>query len=231
MPVNLLVVLGCVLADQRQSLETMVLPHPRTQPSPSEIFRRLSRTRCSAEGRDNVWLCRISVLTSQKPAYLCCSDQTGEFLECSDLVPALILVDSAGKSTVLSILGNLIGRDSGTVTFEGGFSRPPRGTLGIVPQKNVLFPELTCFQTLRVWSAVKRLDNTESNEDINQLLRDCDLEEKIHCNANNLSGGQKRKLQLGIGIVGGSKSAFIDQLNYPFLIFILVAVLLVDEVS
>lgn len=128
-------------------------------------------------------------------------------------------LDSAGKSTVLSILGNLVGRDAGIVTFEGGIPRPPRGTLGIVPQKNVLFPELTCFQTLQVWSAVKRLDNLENNEDIKQLLRDCDLEGKIHSNANNLSGGQKRKLQLGIGLVGGSKSASID--NQCIVLFVI----------
>jgi ABC-type Na+ transport system ATPase subunit NatA len=74
----------------------------------------------------------------------------------------------------------------------------------IVPQKNVLFPELTCYQTLRVWSAVKG-DGTQ-NEDIVQLLKDCDLGSKIHSNANTLSGGQKRKLQLAIGLIGGSKS-------------------------
>jgi ATP-binding cassette subfamily A (ABC1) protein 3 len=94
------------------------------------------------------------------------------------------------------------------VTFEGGVSRPQRGTLGIVPQKNVLFPELSCYQTLRVWRAVKWSSNSSPSEDIEQLLRDCDLESKIHSNADILSGGQKRKLQLAIGLVGGSKSMF-----------------------
>ena len=113
---------------------------------------------------------------------------------------------SAGKSTVLSILGGLLSRTSGSVAFEGGVSRPPRGTIGIVPQKNVLFPELTCYQTLRVWRAVKWSENSVENEDLQQMLRDCNLENKIHANAGTLSGGQKRKLQLAIGLVGGSKS-------------------------
>ena len=101
-----------------------------------------------------------------------------------------------------------MGRTRGSVLFEDNLEKPPRGTIGIVPQKNVLFPELTCYQTLKVWSEVKRisLDSAEGDEDIEQLLRDCDLGTKIHYDASKLSGGQKRKLQLAIGLVGGSKS-------------------------
>ncbi|TFK91173.1 P-loop containing nucleoside triphosphate hydrolase protein [Polyporus arcularius HHB13444] len=117
--------------------------------------------------------------------------------------------NGAGKSTTMSILAGLLGRTRGTVTFEGGVERPPRGTIGIVPQKNVLFPELTCYQTLRVWKAVKRAD--VGSDDIEQLLRDCDLEKKIHYNADALSGGQKRKLQLAIGLIGGSKIILVDE--------------------
>ncbi|TFK42170.1 hypothetical protein BDQ12DRAFT_710453 [Crucibulum laeve] len=119
--------------------------------------------------------------------------------------------NGAGKSTSLSIIGGLAGKTSGTVAFEGGVTRPPRGTLGIVPQKNVLFPELTCLQTLRVWKAVKWSNNSLGDEDLEQLLRDCDLEKKVNANANTLSGGQKRKLQLAIGLLGGSKIVLVDE--------------------
>jgi len=90
------------------------------------------------------------------------------------------------------------------VLFEGGVSQPPRGGLGIVPQKNVLFPELTCLETLHLWSAIKS-DVGTPREDLEELLRDCDLDAKIHSPAGTMSGGQKRKLQLAIGLVGGSK--------------------------
>ena len=111
----------------------------------------------------------------------------------------------------MSILGGLTGRTRGTVSFEGGASRPPAGTIGIVPQQNVLFPELTCLQTIKLWKAIKptTLESTSEEEDVQQLLRDCDLEEKIHYRAGGLSGGQQRKLQLAIGLVGGSNSALI----------------------
>ena len=90
--------------------------------------------------------------------------------------------------------------------------RPPRGTLGIVPQKNVLFPDLTCYQTLRVWRDIKYSSHsTSEGADYEQLLRDCDLGKKIHSNTNTLSGGQKRKLQLAIGLVGGSRVVLVDE--------------------
>ncbi|KAI0947262.1 hypothetical protein AcV7_009727 [Taiwanofungus camphoratus] len=124
----------------------------------------------------------------------------------------LLGANGAGKSTTMSILAGLLGRTRGTVTFEGGVQQPPRGTIGLVPQKNVLFPELTCYQTLRLWKAIKTASRTSGDdEDIEQLLRDCDLGKKIHFNANALSGGQKRKLQLAIGLVGGSKILLVDE--------------------
>ena len=122
------------------------------------------------------------------------------------------MIDSAGKSTCLSILGGLADKTSGTIAFSAGLARPPPGTIGIVPQKNVLFPELTCIQSLRVWKAVKWSPNSDANEDVEQLLRDCDLNHKIDANVDTLSGGQKRKLQLAIGLVGGSKSK-LDSLD------------------
>ncbi|TDL26396.1 P-loop containing nucleoside triphosphate hydrolase protein [Rickenella mellea] len=118
--------------------------------------------------------------------------------------------NGAGKSTALSIIGNLWGRTSGSVTFEGGVSRPPRGTIGIVPQKNVLFSDLTCYQTLKLWSDIKR-PKSGPKDDLDQLLKECDLGHKVHANAGTLSGGQKRKLQLAIGLVGGSKILLVDE--------------------
>ncbi|KAI0069551.1 P-loop containing nucleoside triphosphate hydrolase protein, partial [Panus rudis PR-1116 ss-1] len=107
--------------------------------------------------------------------------------------------NGAGKSTATSILGGLLGRTRGTVRFSGSLEKPPRGTIGI---------------TLRLWRAIKTPSGTREEEDIEQLLKDCDLGTKVHYNANALSGGQKRKLQLAIGLVGGSKIVLVDEAVY-----------------
>ena len=59
---------------------------------------------------------------------------------------------------------------------------------------------------LRVWRDVK--GGRETDKELRALLVDCDLAKKIDSNADVLSGGHKRKLQLAIGLVGGSTSAF-----------------------
>jgi len=117
---------------------------------------------------------------------------------------------------------------SGEVLFEGGVSQPPRGALGVVPQKNVLFPELTCLETLRLWSAIKG-DVGTPREDLEDLLRDCDLDTKVHSLAGTMSGGQKRKLQLAIGLVGGSKGGQNLDTSETVALTCHFPVLLVDE--
>ncbi|KDQ62888.1 hypothetical protein JAAARDRAFT_168184 [Jaapia argillacea MUCL 33604] len=170
--------------------------HPAMSPNTAISIRNLSKVfNTSTFRRGKGLVTAVADLTLDIPKY-------GIYV--------LLGSNGAGKSTTLSILGNLLGRTSGSVTFEGNVSRPPRGTIGIVPQKNVLFPDLTCYQTLRVWSAIKRSDLNEE-DDIEQLLRACDLGRKMHSNANVLSGGQKRKLQLAIGLVGGSPIVLVDE--------------------
>ncbi|KAH9937769.1 P-loop containing nucleoside triphosphate hydrolase protein [Epithele typhae] len=128
---------------------------------------------------------------------------------------ALLGPNGAGKSTLMAVLAGLTGRTRGTVLYGDGVREPARGSVGIVPQKNVLFDELSCLQTLQLWREIKTAGNAgatrESDADLEGLLRDCDLAEKIHYPSGKLSGGQKRKLQLAIGLVGGSSIVLVDE--------------------
>ncbi|KAH6912560.1 nod factor export ATP-binding protein I [Coprinopsis sp. MPI-PUGE-AT-0042] len=119
--------------------------------------------------------------------------------------------NGAGKSTAMSIIGGLEAPTSGQVIFQGGALRPPPGTISIVPQKNVLIPELTCLQTLQVWQAVKWSPTADPHEDLEGLLRTCGLSKKMNSNVGVMSGGQKRKLQLAIGLLGNSRIILVDE--------------------
>ncbi|KAG9080565.1 hypothetical protein FRC06_006412, partial [Ceratobasidium sp. 370] len=149
----------------------------------------------------------------------------------------LLGANGSGKSTTLGMVAGLEQPTSGSVVFgpdeedpEGG-ERPKkaenkpayggvgRRSLGLVPQRDVLFPELTCYQTVRLWRDIKlplarpcpSIALETSPESLEQLLCDCDLHAKVHSPAATLSGGQKRKLQLAAGLVGGSRIVLVDE--------------------
>ncbi|CAE7080467.1 unnamed protein product [Rhizoctonia solani] len=147
----------------------------------------------------------------------------------------LLGANGSGKSTTLGMVAGLEKPDSGWIEFNDqrevqvdekgkGFEKdveqaaPSSGgrmtSLGLVPQKNVLFPELTCHQTLRVWRDLKAARfpvEAEKDGDIDELIKSCSLEEKTHARASTLSGGQKRRLQLAAGLIGGSKIVLVDE--------------------
>ncbi|KAG8685402.1 hypothetical protein FRC08_013128, partial [Ceratobasidium sp. 394] len=149
----------------------------------------------------------------------------------------LLGANGSGKSTTLGMVAGLEKPTSGSVVFgpdeegleDGGGAgraegKPVQGgmgrrSLGLVPQRDVLFPELTCYQTVRLWRDIKlplarpspSVPLETSPESLEQLLRDCDLDGKIHSPAATLSGGQKRKLQLAAGLVGGSRIVLVDE--------------------
>lgn len=118
--------------------------------------------------------------------------------------------NGSGKTTLLRIIAGLESATAGEVTYLDGMTRPAAGDLGIVPQKNILWNELTCSQHLTLWSALKRPSGTRPDE-VGELLSECGLLDKKHAAAGSLSGGQKRRLQLAIGLVGGSQLVLIDE--------------------
>ncbi|KAF8709133.1 P-loop containing nucleoside triphosphate hydrolase protein, partial [Rhizoctonia solani] len=118
--------------------------------------------------------------------------------------------NGSGKTTLLRIIAGLESASEGEVVYADGMPRPAAGDLGIVPQKNVLWNELTCAQHLTLWGALKRPSGAPS-EEVGELLQECGLLAKKHAAAGSLSGGQKRRLQLAIGLVGGSQLVLIDE--------------------
>ncbi|KAF3916532.1 hypothetical protein ABW20_dc0101824 [Dactylellina cionopaga] len=124
-------------------------------------------------------------------------------------VACLLGPNGGGKTTTLKCIGGVVKADKGS-SVELGCDRTE---LGYCPQHNVIWPQLTVREHVEIWLAVKgeKMSKAQSNAAVEEMVRECDLIEKIDGRASTLSGGQKRKLQLAIAFVGGSKIICIDE--------------------
>ncbi|KAK3998323.1 putative transporter [Cladorrhinum sp. PSN332] len=120
---------------------------------------------------------------------------------------ALLGANGSGKSTTLDTIAGINKATSGKITIDG------TGGLGIAPQKNVLWDELTVEEHIRIFNKLKSPKNHASKEEIRQLVVSIDLEQKIKAHSKTLSGGQKRKLQLGMMLTGGSAVCCVDEVS------------------
>ena len=85
-----------------------------------------------------------------------------------------------------------------------------RNFLGVCPQHDVLFDNLSPYEHMRVFCDFKGFTGNMA-EEIEKVLRDVDLWHFKDTVAKNLSGGSRRKLSLGIALVGGSKLVLLDE--------------------
>jgi len=130
---------------------------------------------------------------------------------------ALLGHNGAGKSTLINILtglypasgGSAIYNNQNIITVEG--LDDFRKYLGICPQHDVLFDDLTVEEHLEMFCVFKSVPKKEIDAEIAKVLIDFDLENNRKTKACNLSGGQKRKLSICIALVGGSSVIFLDE--------------------
>ncbi|OTB09542.1 hypothetical protein M426DRAFT_316092 [Hypoxylon sp. CI-4A] len=120
---------------------------------------------------------------------------------------ALLGANGSGKSTTLDSIAGITKLTSGDITIDG------TGGLGIAPQKNVLWDELTVEEHIKVFNKLKAPKNIASSQEIHDLVVSVDLGPKEKAFAKTLSGGQKRKLQLGMMLTGGSAVCCVDEVS------------------
>jgi len=123
---------------------------------------------------------------------------------------AILGHNGAGKSTLIKIMTGLLHADHGSVHYDGKDINKNanfiRKNIGICLQDNFIFENLTVRENIYLYSELK---NVKTNMDV--ILHDIDLVEKQHCLASGLSGGQKRKLCIGLALVGNPKFLFFDE--------------------
>ncbi|NXD12446.1 ABCA3 protein, partial [Nothocercus nigrocapillus] len=125
-------------------------------------------------------------------------------------ITVLLGHNGAGKTTTLSMLTGLYSPTSGQAYINGyEISQDMvliRRSLGLCPQHDVLFDNMTVEEHLYFYSGLKGYPSSKCPEEINHILRILNLEDKRRCLTKALSGGMKRKLSIGIALIGDSKA-------------------------
>ncbi|KAM3857848.1 phospholipid-transporting ATPase ABCA1 [Diretmus argenteus] len=123
--------------------------------------------------------------------------------------------NGAGKTTTMSILTGLFPPTSGTALINGydihNDMDSIRKHLGMCPQHNVLFNELTVEEHIYFYARLKGCSRDEVKIEMDQMIKDVGLPHKRKDLAKNLSGGMQRKLSVAIAFVGGSKIVILDE--------------------
>ena len=118
--------------------------------------------------------------------------------------------NGAGKTTTVEILEGYRERDAGEVRVLGHDPMRPgpdfRERIGVVLQQSEMWPNLTVRETHAIFAGYYR-----APRDVDEVVALVGLKEKSGARVKSLSGGQKRRLDLGLALVGDPDLVFLDE--------------------
>ena len=113
--------------------------------------------------------------------------------------------NGAGKTTLLSLLSGVLPLQQGELRW----SASPR--LGLVPQQLAFYAGLKVRENLELFADLYRLRGDERRQRLDQCIATCALQDKLSRRAENLSGGEQRRLNFAIGLLQPADLYLFDE--------------------
>lgn len=128
---------------------------------------------------------------------------------------SLLGPNGAGKTTTISVLSTLYPPTSGEVRV-GGHSVTKeamvvRRQIGVVPQDLALYDDLTARENLAFWGQMYNLSGKALNLRIEEVLELIGLTERANQRVKTYSGGMKRRVNIGVGLLHRPRLLFMDE--------------------
>lgn len=128
---------------------------------------------------------------------------------------SLLGPNGAGKTTTISMLSTLYDPTGGDAIIEGhSVKKEPmavRQVIGVVPQDLALYEDLTARENLVFWGQMYNLGGKALNSRIDEVLEQIGLTDKARNRVKTYSGGMKRRVNIGIGLLHRPRLLFMDE--------------------
>ena len=133
-------------------------------------------------------------------------------------VLGLLGENGAGKSTLMNIISGLIKPNYGKIKIDDNditslpiYLRTKKFKISIIPQFGGLFASLTTEQNIRAVAEILIKDKSFINIKINELIAKFELDSVKKIEAKYLSGGQKRRLVIAMGLISKPDIILMDE--------------------
>lgn len=123
--------------------------------------------------------------------------------------------NGAGKTTSISIIAGLLEPDAGNVTVKGQAittrSTDSKRAVGLVPQDLAIYPDLSARENLRFFGRLYGMETADLRKRVSEVLEVIGLAERADDRAKEYSGGMKRRLNIGIGLLHHPDLLILDE--------------------
>jgi len=123
--------------------------------------------------------------------------------------------NGAGKTTTISMIAGLLERDAGEVTVAG---RPmttktvrAKSALGYVPQDLAIYPDLSGLENLLFFARLYGMSRAQARARAREVLEVIGLADRAKDATKTYSGGMKRRLNVGLGLLNYPKLLVLDE--------------------
>ena len=128
---------------------------------------------------------------------------------------SLLGPNGAGKTTTISMLSTLYDPTEGDATIGGhSIKQDPmavRQVIGVVPQDLALYEDLTARENLVFWGQMYGLSGKTLNSRVDEVLEQIGLADKAKNRVKTYSGGMKRRVNIGVGLLHKPRLLFMDE--------------------
>lgn len=128
---------------------------------------------------------------------------------------SLLGPNGAGKTTTISMLSTLYTPTSGDAVIGGhSVTKDPmavRAVIGVVPQDLALYEDLTARENLVFWGQMYNLSGKALNARVDEVLEQIGLTDKAKDRVKTYSGGMKRRVNIGVGLLHKPRLLFMDE--------------------